>query len=135
MRTRPGKAEAFAAGVKHYQDAYARANIETPWAVYEVMEGAPSGTYLVLTPYKSLKEVDNLVAMEPKIIAAMGEEVFKNLNRESADFFISTESNMYTFSPKMSHVSKEFAAADPEFWSPKAKEAQPPSGVAKKPAK
>jgi hypothetical protein len=33
----------------------------------------------------------------------------------------------------MSNMSKEFTAADPEFWTPKAKPA--PAGEAKKPAK
>jgi len=30
-----------------------------------------------------------------------------------------TESNLYAISPEKSHVSKEFAAGDPEFWTPK----------------
>lgn len=30
-----------------------------------------------------------------------------------------TESNLYSINPEKSHVSKEFAAGDPEFWTPK----------------
>jgi hypothetical protein len=33
--------------------------------------------------------------------------------------YASTESNLYVISPEMSHVGKEFAAADPAFWTPK----------------
>jgi hypothetical protein len=135
MRTRPGKTEAFAAAVKLYQSAYEKANINVPWAIYEVSEGAPSGTFLILTSYKSLKEVDDFLAMEPKIMAAIGEEALKNMSRESADVFMSIESNMYVFSPEKSHVSKDFVAADPEFWAPKPKVSPPPAGEAKKPAK
>jgi hypothetical protein len=133
VRTRPGKGESFAAGAKLYQSVYDKMNINTPWAIYEVAEGAPSGTFLLLTSYKSLKEVDDLLAMEPKIMAAIGEEALKNMSKESADIFVSIESNMYALRPDMSHVPKEYIAADPEFWAPKAKPA--PAGETKKPAK
>jgi hypothetical protein len=29
------------------------------------------------------------------------------------------ESTLFAIDPKMSYVSKEFAAGDPEFWTPK----------------
>jgi hypothetical protein len=32
--------------------------------------------------------------------------------------YASTESNLYSIKPEKSHVSKEFAAGDPEFWTP-----------------
>jgi hypothetical protein len=32
--------------------------------------------------------------------------------------YVSTESNLYVISPEMAHASKEFAAADPGFWTP-----------------
>ncbi len=135
MRTRPGKGAAFAAGAKLYQSAYEKANINLPWAIYEVAEGAPSGTFLVFTFFKSLKEIDDLMAVEPKIMAAIGEEALKNMGREEADIFMSTDSNLYAFNPAMSHAPKEFIAADPEFWAPREKASPTPAGEAKKPVK
>jgi hypothetical protein len=136
MRTRPGKAEAFAYGAKLYQSAYEKANIHLPWAIYEAAEGAPSGTFFVLTAFTSLKEIDDMLAAESKILAAMGGPgAIKSMNAQSADIFVSIESNMYLFSPEMSHVPKEFAAVDPEFWIPKAKAAPASTGAPKKTAK
>jgi hypothetical protein len=132
VRVRPGKEASFAAGAKFYQGAFEKLNINMPWAIYEVTHGAPGGTFLLLTSYKTLKEVDDAMAMEPKIMAAMGEEALKAMSKEFGDLFVSMESNMYMFRPDMSHVSKEFIAADPEFWTPKAKPAAP--GQAKKPS-
>jgi hypothetical protein len=45
------------------------------------------------------------------------------------DAYLSTESNLYVLSPEMSHVSREFAAGDPQFWSPKS----PPAAIPAKP--
>ena len=33
--------------------------------------------------------------------------------------YLNVESHIYRFNPKMSYVSKEFAAEDPDFWTPK----------------
>ena len=44
---------------------------------------------------------------------------------------LSTDTVLYAFSPKMSYVSKEFASADPDFWSPKPKAAQSAPAPAK----
>jgi hypothetical protein len=135
MRTRPGKWAEFVSIVKLYQNALEKANTPLPWAIYEVSEGAPSGTYLILTFYKSLKEIDDAMAMEPKIMAAIGEEAIKNMGKDMADALVSTESNLYSFSPEMSLAPKEFISADPEFWTPKAKASPLPKSGVKQPAK
>ncbi|HTY61165.1 MAG TPA: hypothetical protein VMG30_02805 [Acidobacteriota bacterium] len=135
MRTRPGKEAGFAALIKLYQSAMEKANVTTPWVVYEGAEGAQSGTHLILIFYKSLKEIDDAMALEPKIMAAMGEEAFKNMSKEMADFIVSAESNLYMFNPEMSLAPKEFISADPEFWSPKPKPAPAPASGTKQPAK
>jgi hypothetical protein len=43
----------------------------------------------------------------------------KNLMKTAGDVFLSLENNVYAFNPNMSNVSKEFAAGDPKFWTPK----------------
>ena len=122
MHVRPGKDESFAQGAKMYQDAYAKAEIERPWAVYQIMSGAPAGTYLIFEQLTSLKYLDEAMAMESRVKEAMGEENAESMTRDMGDVFISTQSDIYSFNPDISHVSQEFAAADPDFWNPKPKE-------------
>jgi hypothetical protein len=135
MQTLPEREESFANGAKMYRSVYEKLNIDMPWVVYEAAEGLPSGTYLVITPMKSLKEIDDVMAMESQIVAAFGEEALKSMNKESANLFVSIESNLYSFSPEMSHAPKVFVDTDPEFWTPKASSASMPARSAKKPAK
>jgi hypothetical protein len=40
-----------------------------------------------------------------------------------AEVVISSENTMFTINPKMSNPSKEFIAADPDFWAPTPKPA------------
>jgi hypothetical protein len=42
-----------------------------------------------------------------------------------AEIVISSESTMFAVNPKMSNPSKEFIAADPDFWAPKPKPTAP----------
>ena len=133
FRVRLGKDESFAEGAKMFQTAYEKLNIERPWAAYQVMSGAPSGTYLIFVPLNALKDVDDDLAMRGKLMEAMGEENFKNLMKGEGEVFSSTETNIYAFNPNTSHVSKEFAAMDAEFWTPKPKTSSQPAQKAAKP--
>ncbi len=127
FRVRPGHEGDFAEAVKIVRAAYEKANVEVRWAVFQISAGLPGPTFLVFLPTKSLKEVDLLLAQAPKIQEAEGEEGVNKLQKLAADGYLSTESNIYAFSPKMSYVSKEFAAGDPDFWTPKPKPAAKPA--------
>jgi hypothetical protein len=99
---------------------YEKAGIKDErWAAYQVVAGMPDGTYLYFGPMSAMKEadVDNSKAFRE----AAGEDNrarMREINREA----IVPGSGQLTFfamSPKMSYVSKEFASADPDFWTPK----------------
>jgi hypothetical protein len=81
--------------------------------------GGAEGTYLLFFPLKSLKDLDDDFASQGAMVQAMGEENMKSLMKSAGDVFLSLESNVYAFNPNMSNVSKEFAAGDPKFWTPK----------------
>jgi hypothetical protein len=134
-RVRPGKDESFAAGMKMYRSAYEKMKLEEPFATYQVILGAPEGTYLIFVPLKSLKDLDDYMAIEPKLMEAMGEENVKNMMKGAGEVFLATESNIYSFNPQISYVSKEFAAVDPEFWAPQPKAGPKPAAGEKKPIK
>jgi hypothetical protein len=86
-------------------------------AVFQVVSGAPGGTYLVFRPMKSLAEMDNPVGM--KVRAAMSDDQRKDADKAVREAVMFSETSTYAFTPSMSYVHKEFAAADPAFWTPK----------------
>lgn len=126
FRVRLGRDADFAAGGKLFQNAFDKLKREQPYVMYQVIMGAPEGTYMLFSPIKSFKELDDEFASQGAFMEAMGEDNMKNLMKSTGDVFLSMESNIYAFNPSMSNVSKEFAAADLKFWTP-----QP---IAKRPA-
>ena len=127
FRVRPGHEADFAEAVKIVRAGYEKADVEIHWAVFQISSGMPGPTFLVFTPTKSLKEVDVLLAQAPKVQEAEGEDGVKKLQKLAGDGYLTIESNIYAFSPKMSYVSKEIAAGDPDFWTPKPKAAAKPA--------
>jgi len=99
---------------------YEKAGIKDErWAAYQVVAGMPDGTYLYFAPMGALKEadVDNSKAFRE----AAGEDNrarMREINRE-AIVPGSGQFTIFAMSPKTSFVSKEFASADPDFWTPK----------------
>lgn len=132
FRVRPGRDREFAEAAKIIRDAYEKAQVDIPWAIYQAFYGAPSGTYYVLVPMKSLAEIDAAIGYAKALQEAEGPEGVKRLEEISRAAYLGSETNIYAFNPKTSYVSPEFAAADPEFWTPKA--ARKP-GAAKSPTR
>ncbi len=128
FRVRPGHDSDFVDAAKIVLAAYEKANVERAWATYQVSSGMQGPTYMVFLPMKSMEEIDSALARGKVIQDAEGEEGQKKLLKFASDGYLSVESNIYAFEPKMSYPAKEFAGADPEFWSPK------PAPAAKKPA-
>lgn len=118
-RVRPGHDSDFADAAKIVKGTYEKANVELPFAVYQIFSGMPTPTYLVFLPMKSLDEIDSGMARSKTIQDAFGEENQKKLSKMSADGYLTIESNLFAFDPKISYPSKEFIAADPEFWTPR----------------
>jgi hypothetical protein len=131
-RARPGRDAEFAQAIRMYLAALEKANENAAGAAYQVVSGAPSGTYLFFIPMKSLEEIDTTRARESAVNQALGAEDGQKLLKLISEVFLTTESAIFAFSPKMSYVSKEFAAADPEFWAPKPKMAAKPAATPKK---
>lgn len=118
VRVRPGQNPAYVELRKLVNATRSKANVtDAHNAVYEVISGAPSGTFLVFTPVKSLAERD---APPNKAYAeALGDEGRAKISELAGKAILSSETNLYAFSANMSHPSAEMAAADPGFWKPK----------------
>lgn len=132
FRVRLGRDADFAAGAKMFYNAFEKMKREQPYVMYQVMLGVPEGTYLLFSPMKSLKEIDDEMANEKAFLDAMGAENMSQLQKGMGEVFVFMESNVYSFNPKMSYVGKEFAALDPAFWSPKPKVVAKPAAAPKK---
>jgi len=100
---------------------------EQPVLAYQVVSGGPSGTYLLFSPMDSLAHMDAAPARMAAARQAMGERNRQHFDTLAPDVVQSSESLLFAFNPRMSYVSKEFAAADPDFWIPKPKPAAKPA--------
>lgn len=116
FRVRLGHDEDFRIGGKMFTDAYKKANLNTPLFVYQVVAGAPDGTYLLVNPMASLKEMDEQPAQQKALVAAMGADNFSRMMKGTGDVFLSMESTLFAVSPEMSYMSKAVEDEDPGFW-------------------
>ncbi len=86
-------------------------------AVFQVISGAPGGTYMIFRPMKSLAELDDPIGT--KVRAAMSDDQRKEADKSLREAVMTSENSTYAFAPRMSYVEKDMAAVDPAFWSPK----------------
>jgi hypothetical protein len=110
VSVRPGHEDDFAEADR----IRSRGQADAAWAVYEVDSGTSVPTFLVIEALGSLADKDKQSKAK-----ALGEKEGKELEQLVRDAYRSVESNMYGLHPEMSHVSKKFAAGDPEFWGRK----------------
>jgi hypothetical protein len=128
-RVKLGHDDNFKAGAKAILDAYEKANINATLLCYQVVEGAPSGTYMFFSTMESLKTMDEMPARQKALMEAMGADNYQQLMKGSGDTFVSIETNLFAVNPRMSYVSKATEDADPDFWRPKP--AAKPAGAEK----
>jgi hypothetical protein len=112
----PGHENDFADAFKILADAYAKIHADAPWVVYQMDVGTTGPTFLVFRPMAEIKQNDDLLSWTDKLIEAEGEQAVETLKRIAREAYATTESNLYVVKPEMSHVSKAFAATDPDFW-------------------
>jgi hypothetical protein len=115
---------------KLLMDGDEKSNSDQPVLTYQVVSGGMSGTYLLFSPMESLARMDAAPARTAAARQAMGDRNQKHFDMLAPEVVESTESQLFAFNPRMSYVSKEFAAADPEFWNPPPK---PPAKPKHKP--
>jgi hypothetical protein len=112
----PGHERDFAEAFGILGAAYERINSDTPWVVYQVNVGESSPTFLVFVPMTALRQNDDLVARRIDLLHVEGQERSERMQQIAREAYASTESNLYAVSPETSHVFKEFAAGDADFW-------------------
>ena len=118
VRLHPGRENEFAEAFQKLSAAYEKTESDLPWVVYQVNLGMPSPTFLTFVPMKAVGQNDDLLKRRETLHAVEGEAA-ERIQQIAREAYASTESNLYSIKPEKSHVSKEFAAGDPEFWTPK----------------
>lgn len=116
VRARPGHADDVKRIAQKIRDTHKAAGTSAHWAMYQGMMGVPDGTFLVIIPHKSVADIDVGMKEDELFGKALGEAGGKELDKLSSDGVISTETNLFAVNAKMSYVSKEWRAADADFW-------------------
>ncbi len=119
FQIKPGYNEEFEAAVKAYAAAAGRSAPNASWRTYEVVAGAPDGTYLFFSSVASFGGFDK--AREE------GELTWKGLTYEErsavqklyAEGTLKSWSNRFRLEPRQSYVPAETRQKDPAFWMPK----------------
>jgi hypothetical protein len=93
-------------------------NLDRPNIAYQVISGAPTGTYIFLSPLPSLAILDEARARMPANAEARA--AAKAGQKAAVDVELSREHLIFRVEPAMSYVSDEFASEDPDFWRSKA---------------
>lgn len=105
--------------VKMAKSGYAKV-ANAHWVIFESMYGADNGgLYLMITPMKSLSEVDAEEGQSKQFMDAMGESGMKKFRELEASCLEKVQTNLFQFDPRMSYPPDEWVKADPGFWKPK----------------
>lgn len=131
VRVRPGQEDQYAEYLRTLTNAARdKAKAELHIAVFQVIAGAPSTTYMFFRPMKSLAEYD--LRIGPRVREAMTEDQRKKADKMTSESVVFSETSVYAFNPQMSYVPKDFAAGDPTFWNPKPEAPAVPKRTTKK---
>lgn len=135
VQIRAGQGQKFAELARMMVRGAEKSGDNQPVATYQVVSGAPNGTYLVLQPMASLKSMDEGAQRQRALLGAAG-VAQSDLDRQVSEAVASEESILYAVNPQMSYVPPEWIQADPTFWTPKPVEPpKPPVKTSSKTAK
>lgn len=91
-------------------------NLDRPDMVYQVVAGAPSGTYLLISPLPSLRILDEGVSRSAAAYLRSTGSPSARSGTARPGSELSHENLIFRVEPRLSFVSEEFAGAAPEFW-------------------
>jgi hypothetical protein len=117
-RVNPGRAQEFVGYRRLIKEAHEKAKIDEHFAVYQVNSGGFTGTYLLFAPMKTMAELDSDVHGKP-YQEALGDAGNARVRELAKDAVLNSFVQFFAFNPKMSYLSKEMVAGDPDFWTPK----------------
>jgi hypothetical protein len=120
-RIRPGTEGDFGELIRLRRATADAINLDRPDLAYQVISGAPAGTFVFLSPILSLRNFDDGVNPVPVFAEGLANAKAKEGNKIASDTEISREHLLFRVEPRISYVSRDFADVDPEFWRGKGK--------------
>jgi hypothetical protein len=114
-RVRGGSETDFARLVTLRRASLDSVNLDRPDIAYDVISGAPSGTYVFFSPVVSLRSLDEGVPNTPVYAERLAEERAK-AKATTAPADIGKEHLLLRIEPRLSFVSDAWASVDREFW-------------------
>ncbi len=114
----PGHRHDWSELVKVYMQAWSKVP-DVHWATFEEQYGPHGDRYIVVSPLKSLADVDQELMDDKKMGANLSADDKKKMADLSASAIESEQSNMFAISPKMSYVPDSWKEASPDFWGKK----------------
>jgi hypothetical protein len=116
---KPGHVAEWEELVRLVKEGYAKGVPEASWSMFEQRYGPSGSAYIVVTPLKSLGEVDGMLGSGKAFADAMGESGMKKMGQLEASCVESWQMNLFAFSPKMSYPPEQWVKDEPDFWAPK----------------
>jgi hypothetical protein len=122
FQIRPGTASAFTDLVKEALELHKKANdANAHWITYRYAAGTSGPTYMMVTPMKTLAEMDE--EQSPAMKALMTPLMRKHFDDIVQKAVINFQTNLYKANPTLSRPPQSYVAANPDFWTVKAPEA------------
>jgi hypothetical protein len=119
ITVKPGHQAEWEEYLKMLKDNLQKAEPDRHVAVFQSAYGWENGgVWLLITPMKSLTEVDTGDANAAKFREAMGDSNLKHYRELAGSAVQSSQRNLFAFNPGMSYVEDSWVAADP-FWKHK----------------
>jgi hypothetical protein len=122
VETKPGYGVEFEKVAKRVIGAWGKTDPSYSAAVYEMAYGQSTGSvFLIILPMKSMAYLDKVHDEHDAFVKALGEEDLKGDREIARNAYLSSQSNLFVFSPRMSYAPESWVKADPTFWNPKPK--------------
>ncbi len=90
--------------------------LDRPEIVYQIISGAPAGTYLFVAPLATLRKLDDGRPGVPVYAERLADARAAAKVKIAPDAEISRDNVFLRVDPRRSYVSEQFAAQDREFW-------------------
>ena len=116
FRIRPGTEAEFGDVVRLRRATADAINLDRPDLAFQVMSGAPAGTFVFLSPIITLRTMDEGVNPVPVYAEGVANARRTEGKQVTADVEISREHLLFRVEPRISYVADDFAQTDPEFW-------------------
>jgi hypothetical protein len=127
----PGYERAFMETEWSLSEASAKVHARSAWAVYEVVGGLPEPSFVIVTPMQSLQDIDGIVEASESVKTTEGGALEQHLQELARIAYGTSDTRLFAVGPRMSHVSKKFAASDADFWAPATLSTAPPASAGK----